>query len=261
MTLTHKYSYKHGNREKTYGLVSWKDKDTMYCSTITCNTINNDHCYRRTQSCRLSVKRPQVIAEYNKYMGGDDVTDMRYGLNCWWLMFFCRLDFGASNSFVLCKLAGGPSDMNIVLFIQQLIIYFVGPKINMLPTASLEHRLERVDNEARHKCIYCEMYDEKSKWTSYFCSAPGCNLALCFIGASRSNINNCFSLAHSNKEIRMVLVNKHQKIQARSKKEKKDFDNQNKASIHIFGESCHIIGIWPAMSPVYTQSITVYSVH
>ena len=229
-SVTHTYSYKYGNRKKTYGLVSWKDKDIVYCMTNVCNTINSDQCYRRTQSGRVLVDRPQVIAEYNRNMGGVDVADMRrlhcnstiMGLNRWWLkLFFYMLDVGTSNSLVLYKLAGGPSDMNIVLFKQQLIIYFVGSKIHMMPSASLEHRLERVANETRHKCVYCEMYGEKSKRTRHFCSALGCNLPLCCIGASRSNTNDCFSLAHSNEEIRMALVNKHQKMQAKCKKEKK----------------------------------------
>ena len=81
--------------------------------------------------------RPKMIADYNKYMGGVDLADMRrlhcnstiMGQNRWWLkLFFYLLDVGTSNALVLYKLAkGGDANlMSIVEFKRELVLAFVG---------------------------------------------------------------------------------------------------------------------------------------
>ena len=122
----HCYTYKDGEDEKEVGLVCWKDRDIVYCLSNETDTISYDSCKRRSRDGLLTISRPKMIADYNKYMGGVDLADMRrlhcnstiMGQNRWWLkLFFYLLDVGTSNALVLYKLAKG-GDANLMSIVE-----------------------------------------------------------------------------------------------------------------------------------------------
>ena len=84
------------NGKKLAGLVCWKDRDIVYCLSNKCNTKETDVCRRRSKEGLLTIARPKMISEYNRYMGGVDLADMQrlhcnltiMGQNRWWLKLF-----------------------------------------------------------------------------------------------------------------------------------------------------------------------------
>ena len=93
----HTYNYTmNDGRQKTYGLVCWKDRDIVYCLTNRTNTNEEGCCYQRSAAGIVCIQRPKVIEYYNTYMGGVDIADMRrlhcnstiMGQNRWWLKLF-----------------------------------------------------------------------------------------------------------------------------------------------------------------------------
>ena len=63
----YKYNMEDGT-EKNYGLVAWKDSDTVYCLSSAHNNFNTETCKRKGQGTILTLTRPSVIGNYNKYM-------------------------------------------------------------------------------------------------------------------------------------------------------------------------------------------------
>ena len=123
----HLYNYELKGKTEQAGLVCWKDRDVVYCITNSTTTVDSDKCFRRSQDGLLEIGRPMVISEYNKYMGGVDLADMKrlhcnstiMGQNRWWLkIFFYLLDVGTSNANVLFNMTMRMEEkkMNIVDF-------------------------------------------------------------------------------------------------------------------------------------------------
>ena len=73
----HLYEYRLQGEMKKAGLVCWKDRDILYCLSNECDSVDFDDCTRRSKNGLITVRRPKCIAEYNKYMGGVDLADMR----------------------------------------------------------------------------------------------------------------------------------------------------------------------------------------
>jgi hypothetical protein len=78
------------------GLVCWPDWNMVYCLSNDSNNFEFDECSCRGLGSIFRIPRPVLIANYNKYMGGVDLADMR-GLHCnltrmgqswWWLKLF-----------------------------------------------------------------------------------------------------------------------------------------------------------------------------
>ncbi|KAG7353960.1 transposase IS4 [Nitzschia inconspicua] len=88
ITLNHDDSVNHvltnittkGERKQA-GLLTWKDRNIVYCITNDSPTAPMDECKRRGQGGTVTIKHPQVITKYNRHMGGVDLDDMR-GLHC-----------------------------------------------------------------------------------------------------------------------------------------------------------------------------------
>jgi Transposase IS4 len=85
-----------GGEESQAGLVCWRDRNMVYCLSNDSNNHQFDECTRRGLGGLIKIARPISIANYNKYMGGVDLADMRrlhcnstiMGQNRWWLKFF-----------------------------------------------------------------------------------------------------------------------------------------------------------------------------
>jgi hypothetical protein len=64
--------------EKSHaGLVCWRDRNMVYCLSNDSNNFKFDECSRRGLGSITRIPRPVLVANYNKYMGGVDLADMR----------------------------------------------------------------------------------------------------------------------------------------------------------------------------------------
>ena len=109
----------------------------------------SDVCKRRTKDGLVDLTRPLVIQQYNRYMGGVDLADMRrlhcnstiMGQNRWWLkLFFYLLDVGTSNALVLFKCAKPDAKgMSIVSFKEKLVEAFMGARLEPVPQPVVPH--------------------------------------------------------------------------------------------------------------------------
>jgi hypothetical protein len=201
----------------------------VYCLSNNCSNNGVESCFRRSQNGIIQIERPKVIGEYNKYMGGVDLADMRR-LHCnstingqkrWWLkLFFYLLDVETSNSHILYRLAMSNTDKSsttLVEFKIMVINVLVGSRITEIPGAvNISHEL--VHSTQRHSCAYCALFSKKKR-TRYRCRAPGCNLPLCSIGTGKSD-RDCFTLSHANEEIRFATMKKYEVMQMRTNYDK-----------------------------------------
>ena len=102
------------------------------------NTNLVDRCCRRSNDGLLDLQRPKLIADYNRYMGGVDLADMRrlhcnstiMGQHRWWLkLFFYLLDVGTANALVLYREAmhnNKTNKISIVEYKSNLVNLLVG---------------------------------------------------------------------------------------------------------------------------------------
>ncbi len=222
----HKYTYFDSNNQpRESGLVAWKDRNMVYMLTNNCNTAESTMCNRRTLFGDINIKRPNVISEYNKYMGGVDLADMRR-LNCnstimcqnrWWLkLFFYTLDVATANALVIYQSAINDRSMNVVEFKIKLLQYFLGAKaMNIVaPPSEVEHKYKRLPGAQRFRCAYCSLQGIKSR-TRFICGADCCQIPLCKFTDDVQNEeeNDCFFWAHSNKECLRLTKLRYEQMQ------------------------------------------------
>jgi hypothetical protein len=227
-----------GKTKAEAGLVCWRDRQIVYCLSNDTNNHEVDECTRRGNGGIIRIERPISIANYNRYMGGVDLADMRrlhcnstiMGQNRWWLkLFFYLLDVGTSNALVLyneaMKSRHGAEQftaMNIVKFKMQLVEGLVGKKVDELfegPNRDFadQHIPIHIKDGARKRCAYCAMKVGKVVRTRYKCAA--CGVPLCCIGHGR-NETDCFSLAHKT-ETNLQLVSERYLAMQRMDRTKK----------------------------------------
>ena len=213
----HLYTYEWNGQTEKAGLVCWKDCDIVYCISNTTNTTEKDKCFRRSREGLVEIVRPKMISEYNKYMGGVDLADMKrlhcnstiMGQNWWWLkIFFYLLDVGTSNANVLFNMSQrlGDTKMNIVEYKKELVKAILGTRIGYVPKAMTEHHPNRSDR--RHRCAYCSLLGRVRR-TRICCSASGCRLPLCSLGNGNSE-SDCFTEVHSNGALHKVVLAKYE---------------------------------------------------
>ena len=184
----------------------------MYCLSNECNTKETDVCRRRSKEGLLTIARPKMISEYNRYMGGVDLADMQYlhcnstimGQNRWWLkLFFYLLDVGTSNALVLFNLTrtDGQKSSTIVDFKSELIRAFLGTRLQGIPDSVVEH--VPLCTDGRFRCAHCTLFSEVRR-TKIQCGAPGCDLPLCSIGSGMAG-QDCFTICHSNPDLHKAV--------------------------------------------------------
>ena len=220
-------------KEDHVGLVCWRDRDIVYCLSNDTNNFEFDKCTRRGNGGIIRIPRPISIANYNKYMGGVDLTDMRrlhcnltiMGQNHWWLkLFFYLLDVGTSNALVLynesAKIRLNEAQytpMNIVQFKMQLVEDLVGRAIDDLFSSEeerLEHIPTHIEGGVRSRCAYCALLSRVRR-TRYKC--VGCGVPLCSIGSGKVE-DDCFSIAHESEERRQLICVKYVEMQKKNTK-------------------------------------------
>mmetsp|Transcript_126734 Transcript_126734/g.364538 ORF Transcript_126734/g.364538 Transcript_126734/m.364538 type:complete len:609 (+) Transcript_126734:875-2701(+) len=235
-----KFVYKVGETNLEAGLVCWKDRKMVYCLSNDSNNFEMDECTRRSNHGLLHITRPISIANYNKYMGGVDLADMRrlhcsstiMGQNRWWLkLFFYLLDVGTSNSLILHneyrkKSVGGKpyAPMNIVNFKMMLVEGLIGKKVDdLFMTANQEnseqHMLVHVAGATRFRCAYCSLMHGTSSRTRWKC--VGCGVPLCSVGNGKAT-SDCFALAHETEDRRKMVCNQYLLMQRKDRRETKD---------------------------------------
>jgi Transposase IS4 len=234
-----KLQYKIGNEQTLEaGLVCWMDRNIVYCLTNDTNNYEFDECRRRGMGGIMRIARPIAISNYNKYMGGVDLADMRrlhcnstiMGQNRWWLkLFFYLLDVGTSNALVLYNEAmkirsegAAYTKMNIVEYKSRLVIGLVGKSFDELADMNdkeeeEEHVPIRLVGTVRHRCVNCALTSSNPRRTRYQCSS--CEIPLCSIGNGRVE-NDCFTIAHKSKERLNLICKKYTAM-------KKHFANTN----------------------------------
>ena len=209
------------------GLVCWRDRNIVYCLSNDTNNFESDKCIRRGKDGLVEIDRPISIANYNQYMGGVDLADMRrlhcnstiMGQNRWWLkLFFYLLDVGTSNALVLhneAKKKINPESfrpMNIVDFKMKIVESLVGQKINEPESAQEappEHTLTRIEGDIRMACARCAMRykGRRPPRTRYECKGCG-GVPLCSIGNGVAKVD-CFAEAHRSEDLRIFLCAFH----------------------------------------------------
>ena len=214
--VSHRYSYAVEGERQMAGLVCWKDRDIVYCISNESNTKEKDSCKRRSKDGLLTIERPKMITEYNRYMGGVDLADMRrlhcnstiMGQNRWWLkLFFYLLDVGTSNALVLYNLTRkeGQQPLTIVNYKTELIRAFVGTRLQGIPETVVEHVPQNKDG--RFRCAHCALFSRVRR-TKIRCSAPGCDLPLCSIGSGMAG-QDCFTICHGNNNLHKAVLMKY----------------------------------------------------
>jgi hypothetical protein len=210
------------------GLVCWRDQNMVYCMSNDTNNFEFDECSRRGIGGIIKIPRPLSTANYNKYMGGVDLADMRR-LHCnstnmcqkrWWLkLFFYLLDVGTSNALVLHNEPArmqatdemAYSHMNIVDFKMQLVESLVGRWMdNQDVVEEVEHVPVHIPGGIWSRCAYCALLSQTRR-TRYKCI--GCGVPLwCSIGSGKVD-NDCFAQAHETKERQILVCKKYQAMQ------------------------------------------------
>lgn len=219
-----------GGQASEAGLVCWRDRNMVYCLSNDSNNFEFDECSRRGLGGIIRIPRPISIANYNKYMGGVDLADMRrlhcnstiMGQNRWWLkLFFYLLDVGTSNALVLYNESMKSrlqqettthKPMNIVEFKMKLVEQLIGRSIDNLfedeGGGGEQHTPVHVEGGKRLRCAYCALMS-RTRRTRIQCA--GCGVPLCSIGNGRIG-DDCFTLAHETEDRQQMVRRKYDEM-------------------------------------------------
>lgn len=203
------------------------------CSTIH-TAYSNDTVNRRIKSDegvwrRGRIDIPAAVLEYNKYMGGVDLSDALIGYynvlhktKKWYKTFFFHfIDIAVVNSFILhCELSKAKNNppLSQKLFREQLISELVRdttePSTSAAcssdppPQTCLPEYFGSDATALRRICVLCKM-DDKIMKTPIYCVK--CNVALCLVST-----RNCFcpgtprdTRSNSNPEVWTSLFRKY----------------------------------------------------
>jgi Transposase IS4 len=235
------YKTQSGDASRQAGLVCWKDRNIVYCLSNDSSNNQFDECSRRGLGGIVRIQRPVSIANYNKYMGGVDLADMRrlhcnstiMGQKRWWLkLFFYLLDVGTSNALVLHneyrrmkaeETSNTYTPMNIVSFKMKLVDDLVGNTVRNQnksgECADDLHTAVQIADDVRSLCVYCAVVSKpKISRTRYQCSK--CGIPLCSIGSGKVE-DDCFTMAHKTEDTLDIVKRKHVEMKKRNRRTKK----------------------------------------
>ncbi|XP_029295518.1 piggyBac transposable element-derived protein 4-like [Cottoperca gobio] len=203
-------------RDDLLVFVKWKDThEVSVCSTIH-EAFSGSTVQRRVKTLNgnwttKSIPCPTPIVEYNKHMGGVDLSDQliqHYSVNHktirWYrTLFFHFLDIAATNSFLLhkelCREKQG-QPMTQRAFLQELTAQLCGVTVAVppaqahsghLPVAiSAQTDASKRASYGRRTCVNCRQTKQMRQSTPWKCIE--CDVALCVI-----TDRNCFKEWHN----------------------------------------------------------------
>ena len=195
--------------------VKWQDtKEVRLCSTVH-SAHSGIKCTRNCRDergnwTRLTFQCPTPVAEYNRWMGGVDLSDqliqyysVSHKTMHWYrTLFFHFVDIATTNAYILHKELCGKTatPMTHRSFMQELCAQLCGVSVKMEPKPpTLTHIPVAINPDAdpsrkatqgRKKCQHCKQArGDKSKSTPFKCAA--CDVPLCVIVD-----RNCFNDWH-----------------------------------------------------------------
>lgn len=205
-------------KEDKFSLLLWKDKkDVAVLSTLFAD--NTTQTVRRLQKQNVveEVKKPTVVCEYNKAMGGVDISDQyissyaftRKSIKWWRKVFFWLLETGIVNAFLLYN--ANQEQNNTVrqrVFRKRLVTELVGNVRNVKKRGRPSNigEEERLNGKLHlpyplptgksKDCSVCSdrRPGKQRKRTNFFCKTCTNNPGL--------HIGECFEKYHSNKKFK-----------------------------------------------------------
>lgn len=170
---------------------------------------------------QVELKKPEVILNYNKFMGGVDRADqfgcmycfLRKSLKWWRKVFFWGIEVSSLNSYILYKADckhNNSKPMSHINFIRKLVMSLIGnlcegetARYRTPSTTDNEERLDgklhilQLDAKRKHNdCLVCSnrKLPEGRKTTVYFCETcnrkPFLNVGDCFKKYHTLRVNN-----------------------------------------------------------------------
>ncbi|KAK7175582.1 hypothetical protein R3I93_002491 [Phoxinus phoxinus] len=195
--------------------VKWMDtREVSVCSTIHPAFSGNTVQRRvRTQDGGWDTKSipcPTPVTEYNKHMGGVDLSDqliqyysVHHKTMRWYrTLFFHFLDIAATNSYLLHKEVCAERQqqpMTHRAFLEELTAQLCGVTVSVLPTQQQSNHVpvptsdqteaSKKASYGRRQCVNCKQTKQVKQATPWKCKA--CDVALCVIPD-----RNCFEAWH-----------------------------------------------------------------
>ena len=222
------------------GVVSWMDCKPIHAFSTCFDTSSFGICDRRTKDGTVQLPRPEIISQYNPYMGGIDSADQRglhsetrvHGLHRWWVrLFFYGFDVAMGNAFILFKqgLPDGHKDEKMTMrqFRIALVKRWLGnegiPMTANAAQTSIHRRSVSLDQSvvaerqhvpiscgSRQRCVVCALWHKQNpihskggnKREPYKTSfkCEACNVPVCASSSDRP----CFKMLHGDPRIRAM---------------------------------------------------------
>ena len=204
-------------RRKDILLLAWRDK-RIVTMLSTCATSSSKTVTKRTRKeGRTNIVKPDVVINYNKYIGGVDKANQYTGTYCfmrksqkWWRkLFFWGLEVSVINSYLLYQEHQKKHDIKKLThlqFVRRLVAQLIGdfrdtnPKIPS--TSETAERLNgllhiiRRDERGRSKdCVVCSNRKVKhgKRESRYYCATCAAKPTL-HIGTVSNDTTQCTNI-------------------------------------------------------------------
>ncbi|KAL4132168.1 hypothetical protein QTP88_009375 [Uroleucon formosanum] len=190
----------------------WMDNSvvTAASTSIGIKPISYVQRYFQKEKKKISVPRPLMIGEYNKYMGGTDLMDQNIstyrigirGKKWWWPIFTWLIDMCINNAWILQKkVKPNISQLQFRREIVRMLLtkYGTAPKVEGRPSTSISSlSCNRVSDDVRYDgkehLVIPTPQKKRRRCAGERCSSSGrtkcckCNVGLCV---------ECFKLFHT----------------------------------------------------------------
>ncbi|XP_015436661.1 PREDICTED: piggyBac transposable element-derived protein 4-like [Dufourea novaeangliae] len=187
-------------------VLGWKDKRVVTCLTTRGDTGMTTFRRITRGGVDIMVKKPNVVLNYIKYMGGVDLADqyastccfLRKSLKWWHKLFFGGMEISLINSYILYKqekIKKGEKPLSHRRYVKTLVEQLRGPYRQQRQQASTSHSDEIRLNGKLHIMLKgpkrdCKVCSDRStpggrRGVTYYCDTcpekPRMHLGHCFI--------------------------------------------------------------------------------